>query len=53
MVGANGKGPECLSNFTEKIESYPYRIVVSRDTKLGVWNLLLASTVCGTNVVDS
>ena len=36
-----GPGVPNSSNFTEKIESYPYRIVVARDTNL-VWNLLLA-----------
>ena len=36
-----GPGVPNVSNFTEKIESYPYRIVVARDTNL-VWNLLLA-----------
>ena len=45
MAGAcewAGPGVPGVSNFSDKVEACPYRVSVSKDTRSGVWNLLLA-----------
>ena len=37
-----GPGVPGVSNFSDKVEACPYRVSVSKDTRSGVWNLLLA-----------
>ena len=37
-----GPGVPGISNFSDKVEACPYRVSVSKDTRSGVWNLLLA-----------